>query len=70
MDLFCHSTCKLGSIGKVQRPNYLHFAESCTTQQKEAKMQLNWNGNISGFFFALVPKQSKKKKKKVSIQNI
>lgn len=37
-------------MGKVQRPDYLHFAESGTTQQKEDKMQLNWNGSISRFF--------------------
>lgn len=65
----CHSTCKLVSIGKVQRPDYLHFAESCTTQQKKAKMQLNQNGSISDFFFVLVPKQSLKKKKFL-VQNI
>lgn len=47
---FCHSTCKSGSMGKVQRPDYLHFAESCTAQRKEGKMQLNWNGSISCSF--------------------
>lgn len=62
MDLSCHSTCKLGSIGKVQGPDHLHFAESCTTQQKKAKMQLNWNGTLSGFFGTDAKTKFKKKK--------
>lgn len=59
---FCHSTCKPGSMGKVQRPGSLHFAESCTTQQKEGKMQLNRNVCISRPFCTGCQKQTNKRR--------